>query len=60
MWDSGKLVAMSIFTLELLTWVKLEIKNNHVDTKGLRAQGCHENGYKGRKEHAPFNLLSFH
>lgn len=57
----GKLVAMSTFILEPLTSVNLEIRNNHGNIKGLRAQGCHENGLgKGERKHVPFNLLSFH
>lgn len=48
----GELVAMSTFIFELLTLVNLEIRNNHGDIKGLRAQGCHENGLGGVGEEA--------
>lgn len=50
--DIDKLVAMSIFILEPLTLVNLEIRNNHGDIKGLTAQGCHENGLGGGGEEA--------
>lgn len=48
----GELIAMSTFILEPLTLVNLEIRNNHDDIKGLRAQGCHENGLGGGGEEA--------